>query len=365
MHLLIVIGTRPNFIKVTQFRKVMEARGWGKLTLVHTGQHYDRAMSEVFFDQFNLRPDHVLHLHHGSAGMQFAHMVQQLVTLMEQEQPDFVLVPGDVNSTLAGALAAQRLGIPVGHLEAGLRSFDRTMPEEINRVLVDQLCSHHFITEASGLHHLEEEGLVFDSAKSNLHMVGNTMIDTLVHFAPQIAASSILEDLGLHEGDSFHLITMHRPATVDQREGCQFIVDLLQALKTRGAVVFPIHPRTQKNMEAFGLGEALDKSGCLMTPPLDYFAFQKLISSARAIVTDSGGIQEESTFQGVPCVTLRPNTERPITLDMGTNQLLGAFDVDQVMHALDTPRFGQIPPKWDGKATERVIDVLQGLHVRA
>jgi len=144
MHLLIVIGTRPNFIKVTQFRKVMEARGWGQLTLVHTGQHYDRAMSEVFFDQFNLRPDHILELHPRSAGMQFAHMVQQLVILMEQVQPDFVLVPGDVNSTLAGALAAQRLGIPVGHLEAGLRSFDRTMPEEINRVLVDQLSSHHW-----------------------------------------------------------------------------------------------------------------------------------------------------------------------------------------------------------------------------
>ena len=356
MHLLIVIGTRPNFIKVTRFRKVMDAIPGAKLTLVHTGQHYDRAMSQVFFDQFQLRPDHVLQLHSGSVGMQFAHMTTQLVEVMERVKPDFVLVPGDVNSTLAGALAAQRLGIPLGHLEAGLRSFDRSMPEEINRILVDQLSAHHFVTEDSGMTHLKNEGL---DQGNNVHFVGNTMIDTLVHFSPQIERSPILSDLGLSAGQEFHLLTMHRPATVDNREGCQFIVDLLQNMCSSAPVVFPIHPRTQKNLESFGLGEVLKHPALKRTPPLDYFAFQHLISKAQTVVTDSGGIQEETTFRQVPCITLRPNTERPSTTTLGTNQMLTELNVEHVMKAIENPKGGVIPPLWDGHATERILDTIR------
>lgn len=356
MHLLIVIGTRPNFIKVTRFRKVMDAIPGAKLTLVHTGQHYDKAMSQVFFDQFELRPDHVLQLHSGSVGMQFAHMTTQLVEVMERVKPDFVLVPGDVNSTLAGALAAQRLGIPLGHLEAGLRSFDRSMPEEINRILVDQLSAHHFVTEDSGMTHLKNEGL---DQGNNVHFVGNTMIDTLVHFSPQIERSPILSDLGLSDGEKFHLLTMHRPATVDNREGCQFIVDLLQNLCSSAPVVFPIHPRTQKNLESFGLGEVLKHPALKKTPPLDYFAFQHLISKAQTVVTDSGGIQEETTYRQVPCITLRPNTERPSTTTLGTNQMLTELNVEDVLQAIENPKEGVIPTLWDGHATERILEVIR------
>ena len=358
MHLLIVIGTRPNFIKVTRFRKVMDAIPGAKLTLVHTGQHYDKAMSQVFFDQFDLRPDHVLKLHPGSAGLQFAHMIAQLVEIMEKVKPDFVLVPGDVNSTLAGALAAQRLGIPLGHLEAGLRSFDRSMPEEINRILVDQLSAHHFVTEDSGMTHLKDEGL---DQGGNVHFVGNTMIDTLVHFSPQIDRSPILSDLGLGAGEDFHLLTMHRPATVDNREGCQFIVELLQNLCASAPVVFPIHPRTQKNLESFGLADVLEHPGLKRTPPMDYFAFQHLISKAKTVVTDSGGIQEETTYRQVPCITLRPNTERPSTTTLGTNRMLTELNVADVMHAIDNPKEGVVPPLWDGHATERIVDVIRNL----
>ena len=356
MHLLIVIGTRPNFIKVTRFRKVMDTIPGAKLTLVHTGQHYDKAMSQVFFDQFELRPDHVLQLHSGSVGMQFAHMTTQLVEVMERVKPDFVLVPGDVNSTLAGALAAQRLGIPLGHLEAGLRSFDRSMPEEINRILVDQLSAHHFVTEDSGMTHLKNEGL---DQGNNVHFVGNTMIDTLVHFSPQIERSPILSDLGLSAGEKFHLLTMHRPATVDNREGCQFIVDLLQNLCSSSPVVFPIHPRTQKNLESFGLGDVLKHPALKQTPPLDYFAFQHLISKAQTVVTDSGGIQEETTYRQVPCITLRPNTERPSTTTLGTNQMLTELNVEDVLQAIENPKEGVIPPLWDGHATERILEVIR------
>ena len=361
MHLLIVIGTRPNFIKVTRFKAVAAALGLGKVTLVHTGQHYDHAMSGVFFEQFRLQPDCVLALEGKSAAAQFAAMVEQLVACMERLKPDFVLVPGDVNSTLAGALAAQRLGIPVGHLEAGLRSFDRSMPEEINRIVVDQLSRHHFVTEASGEKHLRAEGLGALEPGGSLHLVGNTMIDTLVAFSDQIERSTILADLRLSEGSPFLLLTMHRPATVDHPEGLAFVANLLNKLVDRMPVVFPIHPRTRKNFARFGLSDHLPEDSVILTDPLDYFSFQKLISRAHAIVTDSVGIQEESTFRRVPCITLRPNTERPITLDLGTNQLVPTFDAEAVLHALDHPKPGTIPPLWDGFATERVIEVLQRL----
>lgn len=361
MHALIVIGTRPNFIKVTQFRKRVEAAGLGSLTLVHTGQHYDRKMSEVFFEQFALRPDYVLKLKGRSAAEQFANMVLQLVELMERIKPDFVLVPGDVNSTLAGALAAHRLNLPVGHLEAGLRSFDRTMPEEINRLLVDQLSSHHFVTEASGAAHLKAEGLDALQPDGSMHFVGNTMIDTLVAFEDQIQRSTILNDLRLSENAPFFLLTMHRPATVDHEQGLAFIIDLLDGLVQRMPVVFPIHPRTRSNFERFGWADRLQHPNVFLTEPLDYFAFQKLVARAHSIVTDSGGIQEESTFRRVPCVTLRPNTERPSTVDIGTNQLVPDFNVARVFSALDAPKSGSVPPLWDGRATDRVVEVLQRL----
>jgi UDP-N-acetylglucosamine 2-epimerase (non-hydrolysing) len=358
MKLLIIIGTRPNFIKVTQFKKVAASMNDMHVEIVHTGQHYDQKMSGVFFDQFNLQPDYMLSLRGDTPVEQFGNMITDLGALMGEVNPDAVIVPGDVNSTLAGALAANRREIPLYHLESGLRSFDRNMPEEINRILVDQITDLFFVTEASGMKHLKAEGLDVKNDKECAHLVGNTMIDTLVAYDDEIAASPILSELGLIN-EAFILITMHRPSNVDVREGIFFISQLLQAVAANNKVVFPIHPRTRKQCESFDFWKLLsDNDQIIMTDPLDYFAFQKLIAHAEAVITDSGGIQEETTFRQVPCITLRPNTERPITVEVGTNHLITEWDVEQVLLALKNPKKGSIPPMWDGRATERIMELI-------
>jgi UDP-N-acetylglucosamine 2-epimerase (non-hydrolysing) len=357
--LLVVVGTRPNFIKVTRFKEVARQRGGFDVQVVHTGQHFDDRMSTVFFEQFGLVPDHWLGVQPGSPTSQMAGIMLGLEQVVQQQQPHLIVVPGDVNSTLAGAITANKMGVPLAHLESGLRSFDRSMPEEHNRVLTDHLSDHFFITEQSGLDNLLREG----KPQEALHFVGNTMIDTLVAYAPQVESSDVLQRLGLGAGGHV-LMTIHRPATVDDPERLAALVALIEELCQGRKVVFPIHPRTVKNLEAFGLKQRTDAiKGLVLTEPLDYFAFQKLIATCAFILTDSGGIQEESTFRQVPCLTLRPNTERPVTVDLGTNELVPP-DMAVVRAAIariadGTFKRGAVPPLWDGSATERIFDVLE------
>ena len=357
--LLIVVGTRPNFIKVTRFKKLAPEYGV-EVRIVHTGQHYDSRMSEVFFEQFGLVPDHFLEIPPGSPNHQMADIMIRLEEVLKVEGPDMVMVPGDVNSTFASALTANKMGYPISHLESGLRSLDRSMPEEINRVLTDEITDHYFVTEQSGL-----DNLVAEKRIGEVHFVGNTMIDTIVEFEKEIQASDIL-DIHKLESKDFVLMTIHRPATVDYVDQLQKLCDLILSLAKDRKVVFPIHPRTIKNLEMFELmWELKNHENVVLTEPLDYFAFQKLIATCKFIVTDSGGIQEESTFRRVPCLTLRPNTERPITIEIGTNELV-EFDLEVIQNKVNEIisgkyKTGQIPPFWDGHATERILGVLKEL----
>lgn len=360
MNIHILIGTRPNFIKVTQFKKLAkELFPSFKISVIHTGQHYDEKMADVFFRQFNLFPDYYLNITPASANKQIAEIMIKLEDLINDiGKPDVLLVPGDVNSTLAGALFANKHQIKLAHIEAGLRSFDRTMPEEFNRLLTDELSDVFFVTEPSGLKHLEAE---CKSIKS-IHYVGNTMIDTMVAFENDIKDSSVLVDLKINQL-KFVLMTMHRPATVDNKVELEKLISLIDYITTNYKVVFPIHPRTIKNAKEFGLyNRIISNPNLICTEPLDYFAFQKLIKECAFILTDSGGIQEESTFRQKPCLTLRPNTERPVTVDEGTNTLL-PFDLNLVKTYITqiengTYKKGVIPKYWDGKATERILNIL-------
>jgi UDP-N-acetylglucosamine 2-epimerase (non-hydrolysing) len=332
--------------------------------IVHTGQHYSANMADVFFEQFGLVPDIFLNIGGGSPNTQMAAIMTGLEPVIAAEMPDMVMVVGDVNSTLAAAITANKMGVRIGHLESGLRSYDRTMPEEHNRMLTDQLTDHFFVTEQSGLDNLRKEG----RPEGTIHFVGNTMIDTLVAFEPQVQASPVLKNLGLDTGGHV-LMTIHRPATVDVPERLSELLDLIADIcqPSTGSgrqIVFPIHPRTVKNIEGFGLKAKCDAiKGLILTEPLDYFAFQKLIATCAFILTDSGGIQEESTFRRVPCLTLRPNTERPSTVTIGSNELV-PLDMDVVRAAIariedGTFKKGEIPPLWDGHATERIVEVLE------
>jgi len=356
--ILIVTGTRPNFVKVTQFKKAVADFDNLEVDIVHTGQHYDKNMSEVFFSQFGMLPDHFLNIPSGSPVSQMAEIMTRLEELVLQIQPRLIMVVGDVNSTLAGALVANKMGIEIAHLESGLRSFDRTMPEEINRLLTDEITDYFFVTEQSGLNHLATEG----KPNEKVFFVGNTMIDTLVAFQPQIASNEVLHQMNLLP-DSYVLMTIHRPATVDVPEKLKELIALMEWLSESNQIVFPIHPRTVNNLQKFGLYDRFSKiSGLYLTEPLGYFSFQKLVSQCRFILTDSGGIQEESTFLKKPCLTLRPNTERPSTTEIGSNVLIG--DDWSVVRPLvsrilnNDYKTGIIPPLWDGRATWRVLEIL-------
>lgn len=360
LNVWIVIGTRPNFIKVTQFKRVAEEQfPHVQLRMVHTGQHYDQQMARVFFDQFGLRPDVFLAIAPGHPGRQIAETIEKLVILFEGDRPNLVMVVGDVNSTLAGAVAANKCGIPVAHLESGLRSRDQRMPEEHNRRVADVLASIHFITEDAGLANLRAEG----HSDSGLAVVGNTMIDTLVAFREEIAASTCMADLGLKAG-SFVLATIHRPSNVDSREGLELVYRVFRKLSERWKIVFPMHPRTAARMDEFEMRSAFDGlDGLVMTEALGYFDFQQLIAGSAFVLTDSGGIQEETTFLQKPCLTLRPNTERPVTVSEGSNTLL-EFDVDAINRKADEIaegryKQGRVPALWDGQATRRVLERIE------
>lgn len=364
-RILIVVGTRPNFIKITQFKKVNKELGQPfDIKIVHTGQHYDDKMAAVFFEQFELEPDFFLNIPVASANTQMAEVMIRLEKVIEGYQPSLVMVVGDVNSTFAAAFTAYKLNCKVAHIESGLRSFDRSMPEEINRLLTDEITDYFFVTEQSGIDNLLKEG----KKKEQLFFVGNTMIDTLVAFDQKIGKHQVLQDLGLKTKE-FVLMTMHRPATVDYAEGLNKLLDIIDFITRSSDLVFPIHPRTLSRIDSFGLNERVKNNSRLhLTEPLDYFAFQKLTSDCRFVITDSGGIQEETTFRRIPCLTLRPNTERPSTVTIGTNELV-PFDIDIVQQKINeiingTYKKGAVPPHWDGKSTMRILNVCTGLLLK-
>ena len=354
--ILVIVGTRPNFIKVTQFKRVAEQNKYD-LRIVHTGQHFDDKMADVFFKQFKLTPDYFLNIPQNLNREQLIEAITKAIENLINTtfKPDLVAVVGDVNSTLAGAYAAKNCGLKLTHVESGLRSYDNTMPEEINRILTDEISDYFFVTEQSGFDNLINAG----HTKNNVFFVGNTMIDTMVTFDKEIENSNVLANLKMDK-QQYVLMTMHRPATVDNMEGLLKLLDILKEVNNKYKIVFPVHPRTTKNIEALGLKKDFESlSGLMFTEPLDYFSFQKLIKYSKFILTDSGGIQEESTFLKVPCLTLRPNTERPVTCTLGTNTLV-PFDVKSILDyvsQIETGSYkkGQVPPLWDGKAFSKVL----------
>ncbi|MDX2190660.1 MAG: UDP-N-acetylglucosamine 2-epimerase (non-hydrolyzing) [Bacteroidota bacterium] len=360
--ILIVVGTRPNFIKITQFKRVFDLYpNQFNFKLVHTGQHYDYNMADVFFSQLKIqKPDYFLNVSEGSPTSKIAHIILGIEQIIDEYNPNIVMVVGDVDSTFAAAFATYKKGVTLAHLESGLRSRDRAMPEEINRILTDEISDMYFVTEQSGVDNLISEG----KKSSQIHFVGNTMIDTLIAFRNDIQHSDILGKLNINP-KQYCLMTMHRPSNVDDKQNFELILNIIGELGQLGVkVVFPLHPRSMKKADEFGLLERLKSyKHCVLTEPLDYFSFQKLISESLLVLTDSGGIQEETTYCGVPCLTLRKNTERPCTLEIGTNVLL-EFDLkiitSKVKEIIEGKfKKGSIPQLWDGKATERIVDVLK------
>jgi UDP-N-acetylglucosamine 2-epimerase (non-hydrolysing) len=359
MRIVYVVGTRPNFVKTAPVIGALRARlPDGRHAIVHTGQHYDRLMSEVFLEELGVPPpDHMLEVGSGSHAQQTARVMERLEPVLAEERPDLVMVPGDVNSTVAAALTAAKLQIPVAHIEAGLRSFDRTMPEELNRIVTDQLSDQLFIHSPEAAANLRSEGIPAEG----VHLVGNTMIDTLVALEPRFRGAAAASQLGVEPG-SFVLVTLHRPALVDGPLLGQTI-EQLTVLADEMPVVFPVHPRTRGMMETV----ASEHPGLLLCDPLGYIDFLSLLADARAVLTDSGGIQEETTYLGIPCFTLRDNTERPITITAGTNTLLGlnpaAISKIPALLTQQAAAEHEPPALWDGHASERIADVVadQGL----
>jgi len=354
---LAVVGTRPNFMKVAPVLAELDARPQAfETVLVHTGQHYDPVMSEIFFEQLGIAPPaHMLEVGAGSHAVQTGRVMERLEPVLMSEQPDVVLIPGDVNSTLAAALVAAKLGIPLGHIEAGLRSFDRSMPEEINRLVADRLSDLLFTHSPEAEDHLLAEG----AGREAIHYVGNTMIDTLMAMRARIDAAQAAHGHGLQAGE-YLLVTLHRPALVDGPQLGEAVAGL-ERISRELPVVFPAHPRTRKAMETLGLRP--DRERVRLLDPLSYLDFLSLLSDAAGVLTDSGGIQEEATFLSVPCFTLRENTERPVTISLGTNTLLG-LDPGRIVEVPDLIVAGRdgettVPTLWDGEASARIADVLE------
>jgi UDP-N-acetylglucosamine 2-epimerase (non-hydrolysing) len=354
MRILYIVGTRPNFVKTAPvIAALRERHPEGRHAIVHTGQHYDRLMSEVFLEQLGVPPpDHMLEVGSGSHAVQTARTMERLEPVLLEERPDLVFVPGDVNSTLAATLTAVKLGMPVAHIESGLRSFDMTMPEEVNRIVADRLSELLFLHSDEATENLRAEGI----PEQRMHMVGNTMIDTLVALEERFRAAGAAGRLDLEPG-SYLLVTLHRPALVDGPLLGETVAQLT-ALARQMPVVFPVHPRTRKMME----GAGAEQPGLLLSEPLDYLDFLSLLADAGAVLTDSGGIQEETTYLGIPCFTLRANTERPVTVRAGTNELLGlepaAIAGIPAALASGSKPPPEPPPLWDGHAAERIAEIV-------
>ena len=351
-HILHVVGARPNFVKAAPVLRAIRQKGL-RQTLVHTGQHYDRNMSDVFFTQLEIpEPDVNLGVGSGSHAAQTAEIMRRFEAVVLERKPDIVLVYGDVNSTVAAALVCAKLLVPVGHVEAGLRSFDRTMPEEINRIVTDRLSDLLFTPSEDGDLNLKKEGV----SAERIHRVGNVMIDSLIQLLP--VAKNCPKN-GLPE--RFALVTLHRPSNVDDSENLRRVLQSLIEVSAQLDIIFPVHPRTRQRITEFGINtERLH-----LLDPMPYLEFLSLQSRAAVVITDSGGIQEETTYLGVPCLTLRTNTERPITVELGTNILVGddkrRLDAELANILAGKAKKGAIPPLWDGHAGDRIAGILAGL----
>jgi UDP-N-acetylglucosamine 2-epimerase (non-hydrolysing) len=351
-HILHVVGARPNFVKAAPVLRALAQRGI-RQTLVHTGQHYDRNMSDVFFSQLEIpEADVNLGVGSGSHASQTAEIMQRFEPVLLAYKPDIVLVYGDVNSTVAAALVCSKIPVPVAHVEAGLRSFDRTMPEEINRMVTDRLSDLLFTPSEDGDLNLLREG----TPAEKIHRVGNVMIDSLVRLLP---AARNCSSNGFP--DRIALVTLHRPSNVDNSENLRCILESLRQVSERIDIVFPVHPRSRQRIADLGI----TTSKLHLHDPMPYIEFLSLQTRAAVVITDSGGIQEETTYLGVPCLTLRKNTERPVTVSLGTNILIGE-DPTRIASELDNIldgkiKQGAVPPLWDGNAGQRIADVLQSL----
>jgi UDP-N-acetylglucosamine 2-epimerase (non-hydrolysing) len=364
MHLACVVGARPNFMKMAPILRALEAYPQVRTTLIHTGQHYDANLSDVIFQDLGMRaPDVSLEVGSGKHGAQTARILERLEETFEAGPQGGghygrVVVVGDVNSTMAAALAAAKLNIPVAHVEAGLRSFDRTMPEEINRIVTDSISDMLLVSEPAGVENLKREGHLDE----HIHLVGNVMIDTLLHLLPRANDRDVLTRHQL-KPNGYGVVTLHRPSNVDDAATLRALLDVLIETSEKLPLVFPIHPRTQARIDSFRLQDRLAQAkGILQTPPLGYLDFLAVTSNAKLIVTDSGGLQEESTALGIPCLTMRSNTERPITVDEGTSTLIGSSadllrqSIEKVLAGSYEP--GQRPVLWDGRAAERIAKLL-------
>lgn len=360
LKIISVVGARPNFMKVAPLHRAFTQSGKIDSFICHTGQHYDAQMSTIFFEQLELpKPHEYLGVQGGSHAQQTAAVMTRFEEVLEREKPEVVLVVGDVNSTLACSITAKKLHIPVVHVEAGLRSGDMRMPEEVNRIVTDSISDHLFVTEQSGLDHLHKAGV----PKERVHFTGNVMIDSLVYYQKKAEKESILEELKLKTGQ-YILSTLHRPSNVDTRESLGNLMDIIKGLTSQKPVVLPLHPRTAHNLRKFDLyNDFVNIPRLIITEPQGYLPFLKLIKHAAALVTDSGGIQEETTFLGIPCITLRENTERPITITMGTNQM-AVIAREPVLQALaqSQSKKGHIPPLWDGNAAQRICEKLLKIY---
>ena len=361
MKIASIVGARPNFVKIAPLAWEIAAREGIEHTIVHTGQHYDESMSDGFFESLEIpEPDINLGVGSDGHGRQTGRIMIELEPVLEELEPDWVVTVGDVNSTAAATMVAVKLGISTAHVEAGLRSFDRSMPEEINRMVTDAISALHLVTEQSGHDNLVREGV----DPSRIHFVGNIMIDWLVRALPKARELKAWERFGLEPG-GYLLVTLHRPSNVDDHEQLEGLARALASMGKRRNVLFPAHPRTRRNLENFGLGKLLsEREGVALTEPMDYITFLSLVTSARALITDSGGIQEETTYLGIPCITLRSNTERPVTVEIGTNELVtptgdGLLAAFEKLEAGNWKK-GTVPRLWDGKTAVRIIDALSG-----
>jgi UDP-N-acetylglucosamine 2-epimerase (non-hydrolysing) len=383
LKIINVVGARPNFMKIAPIIDAIKRHNRGtkknqriKSILVHTGQHYDEKMSELFFIELGIpRPDLDLGVGSGTHAEQTAETMKRFEPILLKEKPDYILVVGDVNSTIACALTASKLGVKIIHVEAGLRSFDRDMPEEINRVLTDAISDLLFTSEKSALDHLVREGI----SKEKIFFVGNVMIDTLLKQEQKARKSDILSKLGLFDSGTpkqkkkpapYAVLTLHRPSNVDNKRTLQNIIEAVSVISREAPVIFPIHPRTRKRIDDFGFQKyfnfdtdnLMEKKGVFLTEPMGYLDFLHLMSNAKLVLTDSGGMQEETTVLGIPCVTLRENTERPVTVSKGTNKIVGTDKTRIIREGLyamsNNSKKCRIPELWDGKAAERIIEII-------
>ena len=357
----LVVGARPNFMKMAPvYKEFSRFPEEFEVKLIHTGQHYDERMSDFFFNDLGLpKPDEYLEVGSGSHGIQTGKILERYEAVLLKDKPDLVIVAGDVNSTIACALDAAKLHIKVAHLEAGLRSFDRTMPEELNRLMTDAISDYLLTPSKDGDENLLQEGVNPDK----IYFVGNIMIDSLIEHSEKARNTTILDDLNL-KGKDYALITLHRPSNVDVKEGLETIIAAFESIAEKIKLIFPIHPRARKQIEAFDMMERVDNiKNLTLLPPIGYYDFMRLQMDAKFILTDSGGIQEESTYLGVPCLTLRPNTERPVTITEGTNKLV-ELSTETIINEAESIinnsfKQGSIPNLWDGNTAKRIVDIFR------